>query len=68
MGDVEPLTAVESVGPSPPLSTQLLVVFGFVGVVAWIVNDASTGTGEKYAHVVMLLTFGACLCAGALLL
>lgn len=69
LGVVEPLTVVvDCLGPTPSLATQLLVVFGFLGIAAWIVNDAAGGDTARVAHVVMVLVFGACLVSGALLL
>jgi len=56
---------------SPPLSVQLLIVFGVLGAMAWMVSDvglpSNRSTTTKVANVIMLLAFGACIVSGALL-
>lgn len=72
MGDVEPVTRLvqdcPSIGPSPSMATQLLVLLGFFGIVTWIVADVglehSTSRAARVAHVVMVLLFGAAMLAG----
>lgn len=70
MGRVDALSGVYDT-PVPPLSTQLLIVFGVIGVCAWIVSDVGMGsdrsTTTKVAHGAMVVVFGACIVAGALL-
>lgn len=60
-----------SIGPSPSLPTQLLIVFGFFGVVTWIIADVglgySTSTSARVAHVAMVLLFGTAMLSGMFL-